>query len=76
MLRKLIFADNIVKAFAFFVSLGFITSILAVVFAVKECKARETFEDKCEVACYPNTVYSTEHRRCVCNANVIYREIK
>jgi hypothetical protein len=39
-------------------------------------KLQQDFFDKCAAACYPNTVYSTEYKRCSCNAAVVVREIK
>lgn len=39
-------------------------------------KAEQSFIVKCASACFPNAVYSTEHKRCMCNAIVTVREIQ
>ena len=39
-------------------------------------KIEGDFLDRCSAACYPNTVYSIEYKRCSCNAAVVVREVK
>lgn len=68
--------DSILKWFASIAFFGLTSAVLAVVFTVRECDAQQTFEKKCELACFPNTVYSTKYRRCECNASVIVKNIQ
>lgn len=75
MLRT-VFGDRLVALFTTLAILGFSASIMAIVFAVRECSARETFAERCAAACYPNTVYDTKYNRCTCNASVTIREVK
>jgi TRAP-type C4-dicarboxylate transport system permease large subunit len=53
-------------------------SLVAIVMYNANLKQREedAFSAKCAAACFPNAVYSTEHKRCMCNAIVTVREIK
>jgi hypothetical protein len=36
----------------------------------------EKFYAKCQAVCLPNGVYSTNFNRCLCDVNVVYKEVK
>lgn len=36
----------------------------------------EHFYNKCQAACLPNGVFSTKYNRCMCDVNVVYKEVK
>lgn len=44
--------------------------------SAKKDQQLQDFFDKCSTACYPNTVYSIQYKRCSCNAAVVVREVK
>lgn len=75
MIRQIL-GDKLFRIFAGVAFFAFMFSIAGIVFAVRDCNDKQTFEQRCAVACYPNTVYDTKYNRCTCNASVTIREVK
>ncbi len=68
--------DSILKWFTALAFFAVSATIFSMVIFVREYSDSVAFEEKCEVACYPNTVFSTQKRKCICNATVVYKEVK
>lgn len=75
MLRAIL-GDKFIRIFAGIAFFAVAFSVTGIVFAVRDCNDKQTFEQRCAVACYPNTVYDTKYNRCTCNASVTIREVK
>lgn len=71
------FRNSFMVALGCFIGLAIMIAAATFInYATSKESGIDTFYKQCESACLPNGVYSAKHNRCMCDVNIVYREIK